>query len=46
MKKFLSFALTVLVVPALAADGELDLTFGIGAESLQISWALSTPRLP
>ena len=30
MKKFLSFALTVLVVPALAADGDLDLTFGIG----------------
>src|SRR5688500_17990677 len=30
MKKFLALALTVLVVPALAADGDLDLTFGIG----------------
>jgi len=29
-KRFLPFALTVLVVPALAADGDLDLTFGIG----------------
>ena len=30
MKTFLALALTVLVVPAFAADGDLELTFGIG----------------
>ena len=30
MKKLLSLALTVLGLPAIAADGDLDLTFGSG----------------
>src|SRR5688572_30609455 len=31
-KRLLLFALAVLVIPALAADGDLDLTFGIGGQ--------------
>jgi len=46
LKRFLPFALTVLVVPAIAADGDLDLTFGIGGESSQTFRVLSMPRMP